>query len=471
MYEKLKIKALVVMVIVVLLFSGSSIVPAKAQEPEKQSELEFKMEYLGRIIKFVEQNYVDEIEEEKLVEGAYKGIFDALDIHSTYYTPEEYHDFETSTSGVFGGTGVHITMRDQEVYVISAIEGTPADRAGIKAGDIIVSVDDTDIKGYSLEKVADMIRGDIGTRVKLGVKREGEKDILYFDLVREEIKVSPVSSRVLEEGVGYLRISSFNGNTEENVQKALKEFDEQGVKGIIVDLRNNPGGLLDEVEKVAQHFVPQGPIVHIQKRNGERTTYTSDLREQKYRLVVLVDGGSASASEIFAGAVQDTKVGTIVGTQTFGKGTVQSIIPLTNGGAMKLTIAKYLTPNGRVIDGEGIIPDVVVDNLSWAEKLSDELAPIKGDRKPSVGIVGLDVLGAEQRLNALGYQVGEVDGIFDQALEKAVASFQADSGLYPYGVLDFTTQKRLQEKFVELMEQEEVDEQLQKAIEILKEKL
>lgn len=463
-------RIVVILLAIALLLPGSGIALADTGEDPEKTELQQQMEYLGKLIEFVEKYYVEPVDRQKLIEGAYKGIFNALDPHSTYYTPEEYQDFDISTSGVFGGTGIHITLRNGEIYVIAPIEDTPAYRAGIKAGDVIVSVDGIDVEGYSLEKVADMIRGEVGTRVQLGIKREGEKDILYFDLVREEIRVSPVSSKVLDEGIGYIRISSFNGNTEENIRKVLEKFDSQGIADIIVDLRNNPGGLLDEVVEVCKHFIPKGPIVHIEERDGSRTTYSSELEEQKYRLAVLVDGGSASASEIFAGAVQDRGVGFIVGTRTFGKGTVQSLIPLTNGGAVKLTIARYLTPNGRAIDGEGIRPDVEVENVYWQEIYGDELAPIKGDRKPSVGTIGLDVLGAEQRLSMMGYNVGQVDGIFDGALEAAVNRFQADTGLFPYGVLDFTTQATLQEKFAEYMSAHDPDEQLQKAIEVLKNK-
>lgn len=468
MYKRMRNKVLIAVIMIVVMFSSGSMIKVYAEETQEESSLQQQMDYLGKLIEFVEHNYVNSVSEEDLVEGAYKGIFNALDPHSTYYTPEEYEKFQTSTSGVFGGTGIHITIRNEEIYIIAPIEDTPADRAGIKAGDIIISVDGTDVRDYSLEKAADMIRGEIGTSVQLGIKREGEQDILYFDLVREEIRISPVSSKVMEEDIGYIRISSFNSNTEENIQKVLENFDSQGIKDIIIDLRNNPGGLLDEVVEMSKHFIPQGSIVHIDKRDGKRTTHTSDLQQQKYKLAVLVDGGSASASEIFAGAVQDTGAGTIIGTQTFGKGTVQSVVPLTNGGSVKLTIARYLTPNERIIDGEGITPDIVVENVAWQQTYKDELAPIKGDRKPTVGVIGLDVLGTEQRLNLMEYNVGEIDGIFDTALEKAVSDFQVDSGLYPYGVLDFATQQNLREKFEEYMNQNDLDEQLQKAIEVLK---
>jgi carboxyl-terminal processing protease len=211
-------------------------------------------------------------------------------------------------------------------------------------------------------------------------------------------------------------------------------------------------------------------VVHIDRRTAPRQTLNSDLENPKYNLAVLVNGGSASASEIVAGAVQDTGAGTLIGTQTFGKGTVQQVLPLKNGSRIKLTIAKYLTPNDRVIDGVGITPDIVVENPAPEGKYGQDLAPVKGDRKLSVNMVGLDVLGAEQRLDEMGYGPGEVDGVFDTALEQAVARFQSDTGLYPYGVLDFTTQKRLLAEHRLYIEKNTPDLQLEKAVEILKSK-
>jgi carboxyl-terminal processing protease len=443
---------------------------ALAQEEEEQSDLGYQMEFLGRLIQFVQANYYEEVDIQKLIDGAYKGVFDQLDPYSLYYTEEEYEDFDTKVSGNYGGIGVHISFRDGYVTVISPIEGTPADRAGLKPGDRVVSVDDIDVTGISIDKVASMMRGEPGTTVKIGVLREGQPGILYFEMIRENVELNPVRYEIIEDNTGYIRLSDFNGNADENVDKALEYFDEAGIKDIIIDLRNNPGGIIDQAVSIAAHFVPEGPVVHVDRRDGDRKTYYSELKESKYNLAVLVNEGSASASEIFAGAVQDTGAGVLVGTRTFGKGTVQTVLPLKNGGNIKLTIAKYLTPKERKIDGVGLTPDIVVEDQHPGDKYSGELAPIKGDRKPSLNVVGLDVLGAEQRLDVMGYDVGDIDGIFDRAMLQAVAKFQADTGLYPYGVLDFATQQKLQEKFDEFIEQDDVDEQLQKAIEVLKSK-
>ncbi|MBA1336036.1 MAG: Carboxyl-terminal protease [Firmicutes bacterium] len=453
-----------------LVFSLLLGMPYVYAQGEEQSDLEYHMDFLGKLIQFVEANYYEEVDMQKLIDGAYKGVFEQLDPYSIYYTEEEYEEFDTVVTGTYGGVGVHISMRDGYVTVISPIEGTPAHKAGIKPGDRVVSVDGIDVTQIAIDKVANMMRGEPDTTVKLGILRDNQPGIIYFEIVRKVIEINPVSYELKENGIGYIRISDFNEHADENVENALAYFDEEGVKDIIIDLRNNPGGIIDQAVAIAGHFVPEGPVVYVDRRDGLRKTYNSDLEESKYNLVVLVNEGSASASEILAGAVQDTKSGVIVGTQTFGKGTVQTVLPLKNGGNIKLTIAKYLTPSERVIDGVGITPDVVIENEIPAGKYHDELAPIKGSRKPYISSVGLDVLGAEQRLDVLGYNVGEIDGVFDQILASAVSRFQSDKGLYPYGVLDLATQERLLWEYDEYIKKDDIDEQLQKAIEILKSK-
>ena len=428
------------------------------------------MDFLELVIRFVDANYYEEVDIQDLVDGAYKGIFNKLDPYSVYYTDEEYEDFDVQVTGTFSGIGIQMAVRDGYVTVIAPFDGTPAHRAGIRAGDRVVSVDDTDVRDIAIDKVANMIRGEAGTKVKIGILREGQPSVIYIELTREVIEINPVSYEVLEGDIGYIRLSEFNEHAGQHVDEALEHFDGLGIKDIILDLRNNPGGMVDQSVDIAGRFVPKGPVVHIERRSSPRQTLNSRLREQKYNLAVLVNGGSASASEIVAGAVQDTGAGILIGTKTFGKGTVQQVIKLKYGGHLKLTIAKYLTPNGRAIDGEGITPDIVLENPVPEGKYGKDLAPIKGDRKLSLNSVGLDVLGAEQRLETIGYSTGEVDGVFDAALEQAVRKFQADTGLYSYGVLDLATQQRLLTEYRLYIEKNAVDAQLQKAIEILKSK-
>ena len=463
---------LVTTLVLAVLMAALTLAPAAlaAQEPQPGKSLEEQMDFLELLIKAVDGLYYEDVDIQDLIDGAYKGVFNKLDPYSVYYTDEEYEEFDLEVTGTFSGIGVQIAMRDGFITVIAPLDGTPAHRAGIRAGDRIVSVDDMDVREISIDKVASMLRGEPGTKVKVGILREGQPSVIYFELTRETIEVNPVKYEVLEDKIGYIRLSEFNQHAGERVDGALAYFDGLGITDIVLDLRDNPGGMVDQSVDVASRFVPEGPVVHIDRRTAPRQTLNSHLEKPKYNLVVLVNGGSASASEIVAGAVQDTGAGTLIGTQTFGKGTVQQILPLENGSRIKLTIAKYLTPNGRAIDGVGITPDIVVENPNPQGKYGDSIAPIKGDRKLSVNAVGLDVLGAEQRLDTMGYNTGEVDGVFDADLEQAVAKFQSDKGLYPYGVLDFATQQRLAAEYQLYIEKNTPDLQLQKAVETLKSK-
>jgi carboxyl-terminal processing protease len=460
--------AIILTILLVTQAFAPTALAAEAGETPQGTSLEEQMDFLQLLIKAVDGLYYEDVDIQDLIDGAYKGVFNKLDPYSVYYTDEEYESFDVEVTGTFSGIGVQIAVRDGFITVIAPLDGTPAYRAGIRAGDRVVSVDDTDVREISIDKVASMMRGEPGTEVKVGVIREGQPSIIVFELIRELIEVNPVTYEVLEGDVGYIRLSEFNDHAGEHVDKALEHFDGLGIKDIVLDLRNNPGGMVDQSVEVASRFVPEGPVVHIDRRSAPRQTLRSELKEPKYNLAVLVNGGSASASEIVAGAVQDTGAGILIGTQTFGKGTVQQVLPLQNGGRLKLTIARYLTPSDRVIDGEGITPDIVVENPSPEGKYKGDLAPIKGARKLSLNSIGLDVLGAEQRLDTMGYSPGEVDGVFDSALEQAVRKFQSDTGLYSYGVLDITTQQRLVTEYQLYIEENAPDVQLQKAIEALK---
>lgn len=312
-------------------------------------------------LQFVEGQYVNAADETQLIDGAIAGMMGALgDPHSVYLDPNMYKELMSHTEGAFGGIGVVMGMKDKMITVVSPIEGTPGAIAGIKTGDKIIKIDGEETLGIPLDQAAAKIRGEIGTKVVLTIQREGEEDKEY-EIKRSNIEIKTVSSELLEGGIGYIRISTFSEHTAKDVEKAYQELEAQGMKGIVLDLRNNPGGLLDASVDIGNLFVPKGTIVSTVKRDGTRQVYTSQLEAVKYPLAVLINGGSASASEIVAGAVQDTEAGTIVGTKSYGKGSVQVVMPMYGGDALKLTIAKYYTPKDRSIDGTGIEPDVVIE--------------------------------------------------------------------------------------------------------------
>lgn len=468
MNRKIKNIVLTIAIISMIFAMPLNFALAGGTEDVENTKLQQDLEYLGNMIEFIKLVYGDEITEEELIEGAMKGLFLNLDEYSQYYTPEEYKGLKEDVSGDFGGIGIHITEKNGHITVIAPIEGTPGFKAGIKPGDRIVSVDDEDIEGLTLNQAANLLRGEPGTKVKVGIIREGTEGVLYFDITREIIEVNPVSYEILDDNLGYIRITNFNNNTFENITEALDEFDSKHIDKLIIDLRNNPGGFLTEVVEVLQLFVPEGPIVHVKNMDDSIETFESYLEKPRYKLAVLVNEGSASASEIFAGAVQDTGVGTIIGTNTYGKGTVQSIYPLVNGGGIKITIAEYFTANMNKVNGVGIKPDVVVENFV-DEQIIDEnkLAYLNKERKPTLGTVGLDVLVAEEILQILGYDVDEPDGVLDRITFNEIKRFQTDKGLHGYGVLDFATQDELLFSLKEYAKSQNPDKQLEKAIEVL----
>ncbi len=433
-------------------------------EGEQQSEAAQKIEMMMDIIK---NEYYKDVKEKDLVESAIKGMFEALDPHSTYFTAEEYKEFTTDLSGEIVGIGIQIERKDGRIKVVAPIDGTPAHRAGFMTGDTILEVDGTDVSDYTADQAAKMIRGEIGTKVKIGIKREGEKDKIYFELIRETIEINPVTYEIKENNTGYIRISEFSGKSYKKMKEAVDELIKNGVKGVIIDLRNNPGGFLDEVIEICRLLIPAGPIVKIQVKNEVLETYESDLAEAPFKLVVLTNKGSASASEIMAGAIKDSKTGIIVGEKTYGKGTVQEVMRVEGGAGVKLTIANYLTPNDFSLDGIGITPDIEVKPGAGAETAG--YAVIKGDRSIKSGLIGIDVLGVQQRLAALGYNIGKPDGIFGRMTEKAVLAFQKDNGLMQDASVDTDDLQTLQARLTEKFSQN--DPQLDRAMEELKKML
>jgi carboxyl-terminal processing protease len=329
------------------------------------NELRSLTEVFGRI----KQDYVEQVSDKELLDNAIRGMLAGLDPHSSYLDAEGYKDLQVGTSGEFGGLGIEVGMEDGFVKVIAPIDDTPAQRAGIQAGDLIIRLDTKPVKGMTLHQAVNIMRGKVGTPITLTVVRDGVDKPLEIKIVRDTIKVKSVKHRSLGDGYGYLRISQFQSHTGENLADsidALREENEGELKGLVLDLRNNPGGVLNAAVEVSDAFLNKGLIVYTQGRVPDSELRFSATPKELIKdspLVVLVNGGSASASEIVAGALQDHKRAVIIGTKTFGKGSVQTILPLQNNTALKLTTARYYTPSGRSIQAEGITPDIELEPI------------------------------------------------------------------------------------------------------------
>jgi len=354
-----------------LFFSGQAKVAAVPREDYES------LETFTNILAIVRKNYVDEVNTKELMTGAINGMLNSMDPHSGYLTPELYKELQMDTQGRFGGLGIEITIRNGMLTVVSPIEDTPAFRAGIKAGDQIFKIDDEFTKDMNLMQAVKKMRGLKGSKLNLSIKREGVPDLLNFSIVRDTIRVQSVRSRVLEEGYAYIRLAQFQERSDRDLQKALEKLSSEkgGVKGLVLDLRNNPGGLLTQAVRVADLFLDSGMIVYTEGRlENQKQKYFARKEGSwtEFPIVVLVNGGSASASEIVAGALQDHKRAVILGTKTFGKGSVQTILPLDDNSALRLTTARYFTPKGRSIQATGIVPDIVFENAPVQEARAEE---------------------------------------------------------------------------------------------------
>ncbi|MBM4132470.1 MAG: PDZ domain-containing protein [Nitrospira sp.] len=322
-----------------------------------------ELKTFSEVLTQVQKHYVEEVKSKELIQGAIRGMLSTLDPHSAYMTPEMYKEIQVETKGEFGGVGIQIGIKDNRLAVIAPIEGTPAQRAGIKAGDFIVKVNEESTKDLTLMDAVQKMRGPKGSKVSLTVQRDGVADPLVFALERDIIKIESVRTKVIDNNIAYVRLTQFQEASGRDLTKALKKFKEQKFQSTILDLRNNPGGLLTAAVEVSEQFVAPGKlIVYIKGRDGRKDEYLSRMKEapEEFPLIVLVNEGSASASEIVAGALQDWGRAVIIGTTTFGKGSVQTILPLADGSGLRLTTAKYYTPKGRSIQSTGIIPDIVV---------------------------------------------------------------------------------------------------------------
>ena len=324
-----------------------------------------KIDLFGEVLEKINKEYVDEINQSESMDSAINGLLQSLDPYSSYMTPEIFKEMQTETSGEFGGLGIEVSMEAGVIKVISPIDDTPASKAGIKAGDYIVKIDDTQVQGKSLSEAVDLMRGLVGSSIELTVRRRGVKKALIFNITREIIEVQSVKSDLLDNNIGYIRLTSFNDNSSDQIKKQIKKLKQNdNLKAFILDLRNNPGGLLSQAITISDFFLENGEIVSTKSRkkseNRKWFARKGDITEGK-TLVVLINYGSASASEIVAGALKDHKRAIILGENSYGKGSVQSIIPLKNKGAIRLTVSKYYLPSGKSISEVGVRPDIEVN--------------------------------------------------------------------------------------------------------------
>jgi carboxyl-terminal processing protease len=378
--------ALWALLVLAVLAAGSTMVSlARSQSASAaNSEIYRQLDLFGEVLERVRSDYVEKPDDPKLIESAINGMLTALDPHSAYLNPKHFRDMQVQTRGEFGGLGIEVTMENGVVKVVAPIEDTPAARAGLMSGDLITHLDKEQILGLTLQEAVEKMRGPVNSPITLTIVRKGTEDPFEVKVTRDVIHINPVKYNAEGDDVGYIRLTTFNEQTTANLQKAVEDLKKQlgpNLKGYIIDLRNNPGGLLDQAISVSDAFLDQGAIVLTRGRNLEETQRSNarqgDITDGQ-KIVVLINGGSASASEIVAGALQDHHRATILGTRSFGKGSVQTIIPLGSNGALRLTTARYYTPSGRSIQAKGIAPEVVVE-----EELPEDLkkkAEVQGTR-------------------------------------------------------------------------------------------
>ncbi|WP_299845121.1 S41 family peptidase [uncultured Roseovarius sp.] len=361
--------------------------PLLAQEANKSTDVYEQLDLFGIIFDRIRTQYVEEVDEGDLIEAAINGMLTSLDPHSSYLSPDDAADMRVQTRGEFGGLGIEVTQEDGFVKVVSPIDGTPADEAGIESGDFITHVDAESVLGLTLDEAVDLMRGPVGSEIVITIVREGETEPFDVSIVRDTIKLTAVRTRTEQDTV-VLRVTTFNDQTYKNLESGLAEQVEEAggidnIRGIVLDLRNNPGGLLTQAIRVSDAFLDEGEIVSTRGRNpedGDRFNATAGDLAQGKPIVVLINGGSASASEIVAGALKDHRRAIVVGTKSFGKGSVQTVLPLRGDGAMRLTTARYYTPSGRSIQALGVSPDIVVEQPRRTPESEEEEEEQRGFR-------------------------------------------------------------------------------------------
>jgi carboxyl-terminal processing protease len=421
-------------------------------------------------LQLVQKNYVEDVDTNKLIDGAIDGMMNALeDPFSSYMAPDTAQQFSEQIEGSFTGIGAEVSMENGNVVVVSPIKGSPAEKAGIQPKDILLSVNGESFEGLSLNEAVAKIRGPKGTVAKVKVKRAGVANTLEFEIVRDDIALETVYAEMKDGKIGVITVTEFSLNTADRFKKELENLEKQGMKGLIIDVRNNPGGVLDVVEAMSEQFVPAGKaIVQIEDKYKRRQQSVSKGSGKSYPVAVLTNKGSASASEILAGALQESAGAKLVGETTYGKGTVQSSYSqeMGDGSLLKITIAKWLTPNGEWIHKKGIKPDVEVSQPDYFM-----VAPINKEKTYKYDMLGEDIKSAQTMLDGLGYNPGRKDGYFDKNTEKALKKFQTDQKLTANGVLDEKTAGALEASIIQQIRDPKNDLQLNRALEIMRKEI
>lgn len=454
-------RALVAALVAVAVASGGLLAADPAAVAEDDAAVQQALEPFYAVLQYVRTFAYRPVSLERLVDGAIRGLVEALgDPYSAYMSPEEYESFSVTLEGSYTGVGMQIEQRGDEIFVVAPFPGSPAERAGIRPGDRIVAVDGVEVRGMSVEAVAARVRGPEGAPVVLTIQR-GDGPAFEVRVVRARIELRYVDARVLQgTDVGYIRILQFGDGVSRTVATSYDRLLKAGVKAIVLDLRNNPGGLLHEAVEVARVFVPEGPIVHVVSRTEGTHTYDAVGREPGPPVAVLVNQGSASASEIVAAAIRQNGAGFLVGQRTFGKGTVQTVVEVPGGGALRLTTAEYLPPDRVSLDGKGLQPDVEVP----LPPDPADLAPLTGRWTLRPGDRGLEVLGLQQRLRLAGHPAGREDGVFGPATAAALRRFQRAAGLPATGVYDAATHRSLVAEVERRLARSREDRELQAAL-------
>ena len=438
------------------------------KEGTASTEIEVDLTKVGQAYELIRKYYIEQVDDEVLVSGAVQGMVETLkDPYSVYMNPETAKQFTQSLDSSFEGIGTEIGVEGDKVIIVSPYKDSPAEKAGLKPRDEIISVDGVNVQGMNVQEVSVKIRGKKGTKVKLEIKRIGLSNHLVFDIKRDQIPLETVFSSVKQEGgkqIGYMEITSFSEKTAADFSKQLNVLEKKDIDGLIIDVRGNPGGLLVSVQDILNELVTdEKPYLRTETRAGEQTEFFTKLKQKKpYNIVVLINKGSASASEILAAALQEAGQYSLIGETSFGKGTVQQAIQMEDASTLKLTLSKWLTPDGNWIHQKGIVPNIAIDQpaIFQAKPLNVEKA-LKRDTTSE------QVEHAQGMLRGLGYETGREDGYYDLKTEIAVKAFQNEEGLQATGQIDEQTASALEQRIVKEMKEEENDLQLRTAVRYL----
>lgn len=418
---------------------------------------------IGTALDLIQGNYYEDVDRSKLVDGAINGMMESLeDPYSTYMGKQTAQEFEESIEGSFSGIGAEVSSEDGNVVIVSPIKGSPAEKAGLRAKDIILTVNGESLSGLELNDAVSKIRGPKGSEAKLTVRRSGVSTPLQYTIVRDDVDLETVNAHMEPGKVGVIEITQFSLNTGDRFKEELAKLESEGMKGLVIDVRNNPGGVLSVVIDIAEQFVPKGKlIVQVEDKNKKREKSESKGTGKDYPVALLMNKGSASASEILAGALQQSAGAKLIGENSFGKGTVQTSFDkqMGDGSLLKITIAKWLTPNGSWIHKKGIKPDIAVDQPDYFS-----VAPINKDKSLEYNMNNTDVKSAQIMLDGLGFKPGRKDGFFDEKTVAAVKSFQSSAKLKANGVIDAKTAEALENALIEHIRDPKYDNQLNRGI-------